>query len=282
MNFYIVIPAHNEADAIGKTLESLTLQSLQPKKVVVVDDNSSDTTFKIAQDFSLKFNWIMVVQNSSSDEHIPGSKIIKAFYKGFGCLDDNYDILCKFDADLIFPPNYLEVLSEHFTSNEKLGMVSGFCYIEDKGVWVLESLTRKDHIRGALKAYRKQCFMDIGKLKSSMGWDTVDELLAKYHGWEILTDDTLHVKHLKPTGSSYNKSSKHLQGEAMYKMRYGFWIALISALKLAYKKKSIRLFKDYASGYLKAKRNKVDFLVDRNEGKFIRKTRWKGILNKFV
>lgn len=282
MNFYIVIPAHNEADAIGKTLESLTLQSLQPKKVVVVDDNSSDTTFKIAQDFSSKFDWIMVVQNSSSDEHIPGSKIINAFYKGFGCLDDNYDILCKFDADLIFPPNYLEVLSEHFTSNKKLGMASGFCYIEDKGVWVLESLTRKDHIRGALKAYRKQCFMDIGKLKSSMGWDTVDELLAKYHGWEILTDETLHVKHLKPTGSSYNKSSKHLQGEAMYKMRYGFWIALISALKLAYKKKSIRLFKDYASGYLKAKRNKVDFLVDRNEGKFIRKTRWKGILNKFV
>ena len=31
-----------------------------------------------------------------------------------------------------------------------------------------------------------------------MGWDTVDELLAKYYGWQILTDKTLKVKHLKP------------------------------------------------------------------------------------
>ena len=63
-------------------------------------------------------------------------------------------------------------------------MVAGFCYIQKNDEWVLENLTSKDHIRGALKAYRKECFFDIGKLKPSMGWDTVDELLAKYHNWE--------------------------------------------------------------------------------------------------
>ncbi len=113
-----------------------------------------------------------------------------------------------------------------------------------------------------------------------MGWDTVDELLAKFHGWKILTDDTLHVKHLKPTGKSYNKASKYLQGEAMYKMRYGFWITLISALKLAYKKGSFQLYRDYMSGYFRAKSDKVDFLVTEDEGKFIRDLRWKGIFKK--
>ncbi len=281
MNFYIIIPAHNEESSIGLTLDSLVNQSLQPKRVVVVNDNSTDTTQDIVESYTAKHTWIQLVNSKSSNEHLPGSKIINAFYKGYETLDENYDVLCKFDADLIFPNNYLEQLSIHFNQNKKLGMASGFCYIEKKGDWVLENLTRKDHIRGALKAYRKACFLQIGKLKPSMGWDTVDELLAKYYGWEILTDESLHVKHLKPTGISYNKASKYLQGEAMYKMRYGFIITFISASKLAYKKGSFGLFKDYLSGYFRAKKNKIDFLVTEEEGKFIRDLRWKGIFSKF-
>ncbi|MDX1318378.1 MAG: glycosyltransferase family 2 protein, partial [Xanthomarina gelatinilytica] len=114
----------------------------------------------------------------------------------------------------------------------------------------------------------------------SMGWDTVDELLAKFYGWEMLTDNSLHVKHLKPTGKNYNKASKHMQGEAMYKMRYGFWITLISALKLAYKKRSFKLFKDYMAGFFKAKNEKLPFLVSEEQGQFIRKLRWKGMIRK--
>ena len=280
MNFYIVIPAHNEEAYIKQTLESLVTQTLLPKQLVVVNDHSTDKTQQIVERFVSKYNWISLVNTTSSDTHLPGSKIIHAFYKGFETLDDSYDVICKFDADLIFPKNYLEQLAFHFKTNEKLGMVSGFCYIEKNHQWVLENLTRKDHIRGALKAYRKACFEQIGKLKPSMGWDTVDELLAKFYGWEMLTDKSLHVKHLKPTGKNYNKASKHMQGQAMYKMRYGFWITLISALKLAYKKRSFKLFKDYMAGFFKGKNEKLPFLVSEEQGQFIRKLRWKGIIRK--
>ena len=282
MDFYIVIPAHNEEKYIAQTLESLSTQTLLPKKLIVVNDNSSDGTEEILKSYSNKFPWITYINSSSSDKHLPGSKIINAFYKGFEQLDANYDVICKFDADLIFPIKYLEKLSKHFKSNPKLGMASGFCYIEKNGNWILENLTNKDHIRGALKTYRKECFLKIGKLKLSMGWDTVDELLASYHSWEILTDESLHVKHLKITGQTYDKASKYLQGEAMYKLRYGFVITLISAIKLAYKKRSVKLFWYYISGYLKAKSNKVPFLVNKAEGNFIRKMRWKGIWKKIT
>lgn len=280
MNFYIIIPAHNEAEVIGRTLESLVTQTHPAKHIVVVNDNSTDGTQHIAETYSEKHLNISVVNAMSSDQHLPGSKIINAFYKGYKSLDEHYDVICKFDADLIFPKHYLEQLAFHFNQNEHLGMAAGFCYIQKNGDWVLENLTRKDHIRGALKAYRKSCFQDIGKLKPSMGWDTVDELLAKYHNWELLTDDSLKVKHLKPTGISYNKASKYLQGEAMYKMRYGFMITLLSALKLAYKKKSFRLFNDYMSGYFRGKRQQLDQLVTKEQGVFIRKLRWKGIFGK--
>ncbi len=281
MNLYIIIPAHNEESSLGLTLDSLVNQTHVPKRVVVVNDNSTDGTQNIVEAYTSKYSWITLVNSKSSNKHLPGSKIINAFYKGYETLDDNYDVICKFDADLIFPNNYLEQLSVHFKENNKLGMAAGFCYIEKDNEWVLENLTNKDHIRGALKAYKKDCFLEIGKLKPSMGWDTVDELLAKFYNWELLTDESLHVKHLKPTGISYNKASKYLQGEAMFKLRYGFLITLISALKLAYKKRKISLFKDYMSGYFKAKKEKTTCLVSEEQGVFIRSLRWKGILQKF-
>ncbi len=280
MKFYIVIPAHNEEDDIDLTLKSLVNQTHLPTKLVVVDDNSSDKTSEIIESYASKYDWIHLVKSSSVDIHLPGAKIINAFNLGLKTLDTNYDVICKFDADLVFPNNYLEQLQVHFKQNEKLGMVAGFCYIKKNEKWVLENLTKKDHIRGALKAYRKNCFNDIGQLKPSIGWDTVDELLAQYYGWQLKTDDTLHVKHLKPTGASYNKKSKHLQGEAFYKMRYGFLLTLITALKMAWKKSSLSYLFNFILGYFKAKSRGVKPLVTKDEGKFIRNLRWNGIKEK--
>lgn len=280
MRFYIIIPAHNEAQFIGLTLKSLANQTLLPKQVVVVNDHSTDNTQALVESFADKHSWVKLVNISSSEAHLPGAKIVQAFYAGFETVDDNYDVVCKYDADLIFPNNYLETLASHFNNNEKLGMVAGVCYIEKSNNWVLEDLTGKDHIRGALKAYRKACFLEIGKLKKSMGWDTIDELLATYYGWEFFADATLHVKHLKPTGSTYNKTAKHLQGEAMYKMRLGISLTFITALKLAVKKKSLSYFRDYLVGYIKAYFSKPERTVTKAQGKFIRTYRWKGILRK--
>ena len=278
MNFYIVIPAHNEEDSIGLTLDSLTKQTLLPKQIVVVNDNSSDNTQKIVEDFTNKFSYISLVNSLSSNKHLPGTKIINAFYKGFETLDNNYDVICKYDADLIFPENYIEKLTHHFNQNKRLGMVAGFCYIKKNNEWVLESLTGKDHIRGALKAYKKQCFEDIGQLKRSIGWDTIDELLARYYNWQFITDESLHVKHLKPTGSTYNKDAKFMQGEAMYKIRLGYGLTFLTGLKMAYKKRKIAILKDYLSGYFQASKKNIPFIINKEQGNFIRKTRWKDIL----
>lgn len=280
MKISIVIPAHNEAAFIKQCLQSLTTQSTKPDKIIVVDDQSTDGTGDIVKQFAKIHPFISVVSSSSSNEHLPGSKVVNAFQKGLARLDDNYDIICKFDADLIFPPDYLTTIVNLFKEDPQLGMAGGFCFIEKDEKWILESLTDKDHIRGALKAYRVQCFRDIGGLKPSMGWDTVDELLAQYHGWKIHTDDKLHVKHLRPTGLTYSKKAKLKQGEAFYKLRYGFLITLIASAKLAQKKNNPALLKDYLHGFLKAKKEKQPFLVSEEEGRFIRDLRWKKMRQK--
>jgi glycosyltransferase involved in cell wall biosynthesis len=250
--------------------------------VVVVDDQSSDETAKIVEHFSKKHAFISLVKTTSSEAHLPGSKVINAFSAGYKELDNHYDVICKFDADLIFPKNYLETISKHFELNPEVGMAGGFCYVEKDEKWKLESLTDKDHIRGALKAYRKACFRDIGGLKPSMGWDTVDELLAQYHGWKIKTDASLHVKHLRPTGITYNKAAKLKQGEAFYKLRYGWIITFIASVKLAHKKGNPKLVLNYLEGFRKAKASKMPFLVDKKEGAFIRRLRYRKMLSKIL
>lgn len=280
MNYYIVIPSHNEEALISLTLQSLVEQTVLPTKIVVVNDNSTDNTAEIVNSFVAKFPFISLVNKTSDAIHLPGSKVIQAFQKGLESLDENYDFIVKADADLIFPNNYFETIIKHFKSDEKIGMAGGFCYIKKNGEWVLENLTDKDHIRGALKAYRKETFKQIGSLKAEMGWDTVDELLCKFYNWKVVTDESLHVKHLKPTGANYNKTARYKQGEAFYSLGYGFWITAIASAKLAMMKKKPLLFLDYIKGFWKAKSQKKPLLVTEEQAKFIRNYRLKKMKNK--
>jgi len=282
MNVYIIIPCHNEATLISKTLESLITQTVLPKKIVVINDQSTDNSEEVISAFAKAYPFISLVNSNAEAAHLPGSKVIQAFQKGLHTLDEAYDIICKFDADLIFPPTYIETIISHFKKDPKIGMVGGFCHIKKQNTWVLENLTNKDHIRGALKAYRKECFKQINGLKPAMGWDTIDELQSKYYGWRIITDENLVVKHLKPTGNTYTKAAKYKQGQAFYSMRYGFTLTVIASLKLALRKKKIGFFFDYMSGFFRAKLNKHNYLVTKKEGIFIRKLRWKGILSKIT
>jgi len=280
MNYSIVIPAYNEEKFIARTLDSLSSQTVLPKEVIVVNDNSTDSTALIASDFEAKYPWIRLVNTTSEAVHLPGSKVIRAFEKGFAVVDPEFDIIVKADADLIFPPDYFETVLARFKSDEKTGMAGGFAYIERNGDWILENLTDKDHIRGAFKAYRKSCFEQIGGLKPAMGWDTVDELLCNYYGWKVVTIPDLKVKHLKPTGSTYDKAARYKQGAAFYTLGYGLFITAIASAKLAMRKKKPLLFIDYLGGYLRAKSERKAMLVTPEQATFVRRYRLKKMKEK--
>ena len=282
MNFYIVIPAHNEGAFIALTLQSLISQTLLPKKVVVVNDNSTDKTAEIVLALAKKNPFITLVNKTSEAIHMPGRKVIQAFHKGFETLDNNYDIIVKLDADLILPHNYFERISSIFEKDTTVAMAGGFAYIEKNGDWILENLTDKNHIRGAFKAYRKSFFEQMGNLKPAMGWDTVDELLAKFYGWKVITDPSLIIKHLKPTGANYNKTARYKQGEAFYTLGYGFFITAIASAKLALMKKKPILFLDYIRGFWKAKMANTPLLVTEQQAKFIRKYRLQKMKEKLI
>jgi len=283
MDYYVIIPAHNEEAFLAATLNSVVNQSHLPKKVIIVNDNSTDNTQQIITQFRSEHPFIASIRIDTNPDHIPGSKVIYAFNQGLKEVDQAYNFIVKLDADVILPENYFEKIAFIFAGHPEVGIAGGFIYEQDKdGKWKLNHPMDKKHVRGAIKSFSKSCFNLIGGLKTAMGWDTVDELLAQYHGFEIYTDSSLIVKHLRPVGKNYDEKASLLQGEAMYTMRYGFWISLIASLKMAWIQRSLRVFLNNIVGFSKARIESKPYLVDEQQGKYIRKLRWTNIRSKLL
>jgi len=277
MNYSVIVPAHNEAAFLPGLLDSLCTQDFLPTEVVLVNDNSTDTTEEIMQTYAKKHPFVHYVNRVSTAAHQPGAKVIRAFEQGLDALKEPYTVLVKLDADLLLPTHYFSTLMELF-QQEKVGIAGGFC-VEQKaeGQWEVNHPMHKDHVRGAFKAYHRDCFKAIGGLRPCMGWDTVDELLARFHGFSVRTLDHLEVKHLRPLGEGYTKSSAYAQGKAFYRMRYGMVLSFLAALKSALQKGSLTWLLGVVWGTLTTAISQTEFMVSKEEGRFIRRHRWEQI-----
>lgn len=286
MRFLVIIPAHNEEASIGLTLKSLLQQEYQDFKVIVVDDGSSDRTKDIASTFINLFADLKIISLPPS-KHSPGAKVVDAFNKGLEEVNlSEFDIICKFDADIIFPNDYLSRIASMYQANSKLGIASGLVYItkrdfdqekafdfsqEQKELWSFENISSKRHVRGPIKSYRRECFEEMDGLRSVLGWDNIDVLLSRMHNWEIDTDKELWVKHLRPTANKYRNEKAKKLGFYFYNIGLDFPLTVISALKAAYKGRSISDFFITIKSFLKCNHPRV---LTANEMKFIRNFRW--------
>lgn len=276
----IIMPAHNEAAQIRRCLESFTQQTRPPDALRVVDDNSTDDTPALVQQYSRTHSWIHLIKRTSSPEHHPGAKVVEAFKAGLPTDWESYDLIGKFDADILLPPDYLEVMERQFQGAPRLGMCSGHLYIQKEGDWVYEPIANPDHVRGPIKLYTRECYRAIGGLRPFIGWDAADVLLARFHGFEVSTLPNLRVKHLRPTGKGYSARNARLQGMALYHLRYGWLLSFIAAGKMALKRRKPMLPIHAMASYCKAVIRNKPRMLSRQEGGFVREWRWKQIRQK--
>ncbi|MGB5652966.1 MAG: glycosyltransferase family A protein [Robiginitalea sp.] len=276
----IVIPAHNEGAHITECLESFVNQTRIPDEVRVVNDNSSDQTAALVIRFAKTHPWIKLINRTSSEEHLPGAKVVQAFTEGLGADWSSFDFIGKFDADILLPPDYFEEIQNTFLQNPKTGLCSGLLYVEKEGQWIYEAIANTNHVRGPVKLYSRACFSSIGGLRPFIGWDTADVLLARYHGFEVRTLPNLKVKHLRPTGAGYSARNARFQGKALYHLNYGWLLSLIAAGKMGLQRKKSTLPWHAMKAYLQAYTAGAPRMLDSEEGKFVRQWRWKQIMGR--
>ena len=301
MKFLIIIPAHNEENNISFCLESLKKQNFQDFVCMIVNDGSTDRTSEIVNNFKNQDSRFRVLDLEKS-EHSPGAKVVRTFDKGLQALDwKDFDVVCKYDADIVFPTNYLEKINQTFETNPKAGIVSGLVYIKKyksnseiknlrnpnenwldfsnkNGEWIFENLSSKNHVRGPVKAYRKECFEDMNGLRTVLGWDNLDILLAKKHGWDVVTIKDLWVKHLRPTAYKYKSQKAEKLGQYFYNIGLSLPLAIISSAKSSFKNRSAKEFFITINSFLKQKERQN---LSTEEIKFIRNLRWKEFFKNF-
>ncbi|MEY8761012.1 glycosyltransferase [Chryseobacterium tongliaoense] len=282
MRFLIIIPAHNEEDHLAFTLDSLLQQNFKDFKVVVVNDGSTDKTPEIIRNYTDKDPRFETVDLQKS-AHQPGSKVVNAFKKGLETQSlDDFDIICKFDADIILSPNYLKTIEDSFRRNPDYGLIGGLLYIEKNGNWVYEGNSNKQHVRGPVKSYRKECFLQIGGLRETLGWDNIDSVLLKNSGWKEIVLPELHVKLIKVKGADYTVRESDYYGRYFYFLGLERSLAYIAAFKEATKSKSVSFFFKIIKAYEHCRSQNLELKITKEEQKVINDYRWKTLKKKWL
>ncbi|WBV60131.1 glycosyltransferase family A protein [Chryseobacterium camelliae] len=282
MKFLIIIPAHNEEAHLSFTLESLQHQRFKDFKVVVVNDGSIDATPEIIKRFTdadARFETI----NLQKSAHQPGSKVVAAFKNGLNTQNLNeFEIICKFDADIILPDHYLETVETAFQNHPEYGLVGGLLSVKKNGSWVYEGNSNKNHVRGPLKAYRKECFEEMGGMRETLGWDNIDAVLLENLGWKEVVLPELRVKLLKVKGSDYTIKPADYYGRYFYFLGLNRFLAYVASLKEAMKNKSLSFFLQIVKAYESCRSQKLELKISKDEQQVINNRRWNALKKKWL
>lgn len=117
-NIVTFVPAHNEANVIRTTIESLLSQTYKVN-VVVINDNSTDDTANIIRKIAVTSNRVTLIETV-------GNKFKKsgALNTAYQTIDlEPYDYVLSVDADTVVAPDLVEQALIEFQLDPKLGAV---------------------------------------------------------------------------------------------------------------------------------------------------------------
>lgn len=102
--FSIIIPARNVANYIHESLDSVLAQSFQDYEVLVIDDQSDDSTLEIVNTYVSEFKPGQLKILSSPPDHLPGPAAVR----NTGIRSARGEIVAFLDADDMWVPEHLE------------------------------------------------------------------------------------------------------------------------------------------------------------------------------
>ncbi|KAA5822409.1 glycosyltransferase [Algibacter amylolyticus] len=122
----ILIPFKNTQEFIGDCIQSIINQTYTNWELIIIDDNSTDSSFTIVKEFAKKDSRIKLFKNS-------GSGIIEALQLAFS--QSEGDLITRMDSDDIMRSNKLEVMAaslmHHGKGNLAVGLVH---YFAEEGI----------------------------------------------------------------------------------------------------------------------------------------------------
>lgn len=190
----IIIPVYNEENYLSACLDSIAAQSVKPLEVIVVDNNSTDSSMRIAK----KYPFVKILSELSQHQSF-------AQYKGFKAAKG--DVFGRIDADTILPENWCEKLLSSFLNSPDTLAVTGSGkpydftlkkpakFILDKYYIIAYRLAGHTMMWGSNCAFRKEAWSSIkNDLKPAKDiWEDYDLAFCIGKQGKIVLRDDIEV-----------------------------------------------------------------------------------------
>lgn len=287
--YAVITPVRNEAEHIGKTVESMVAQTVRPSAWIIVDDGSNDGTAAIIDAAAAAHFWIRAMHRPDRGFRKPGGGVVEAFNDGLrflaeipGISPKKWSFLVKLDGDLWFAPDYFASCLAEFAKDSRLGIAGGTVCALRNGEFAPESPSDPVfHVRGATKIYRRECWEMLGGLLAVPGWDTLDELKANMLGWRTGTLEAIKLLQLKQTGAADGSWRNWVKnGCANYITGYHPLFMICKCLGRLVRQRSLLMPCGLWWGYLTAFARGTPRVRDRELLMYIRSQQIKGLLGR--
>lgn len=213
----VLVPAYNEVDVIGATLDSLQAQVGVDAEIIVIDDGSRDGTAEAATR--------------------PGVRVITQANAGKwaalnrGVMNARGDVVVAVDADTILDPDAVRLLARWF-ADPAIGAVSGTAKVGNRRtlttLWqhveyvTSFNLDRRAYARlnaitvvpGALGAWRRQAVIDVGGYSGrTLAEDAELTISLRRAGWRIAYE---------PGAVAWTEAPESLRALARQRLRWTY------------------------------------------------------------
>jgi hypothetical protein len=210
LRYWVVVVARNAAKTITNTIGSLIHQTIQPTKIVVVDDGSTDETHEILSAYSQKHQQIAVIvrPNKGYDiRRVPTN--INLSLQSNTELETDYTMISGDDCE--YPIDYCESVMRAMAQNPRLVVASG--HPSQFG------LEKYEHTpSGSGRVIKTMFLKEIGfKFPVKAGWEAWLLYEASQSGYQTKLLRGISYIHVRPRGTTHAFT---YWGAAMYTLGY--------------------------------------------------------------
>lgn len=210
----IVIPVFNEEDYLADCLNSVARQSDPPDEVIVVNNNSTDRSLKIAK----KFSFVKII-------HEPKQHQSFAQKAGFDAASG--DIIGRIDADTVLPKDWVRAVKQNFASQPNAVALVGSAWPYDVQCKFLASRIFELYNRLASSAAGSQMLWGANCALRKSAWNKIRrQVLLRGDIWEDFDIALLFSRHGKidylpalRVGVSFRAAHKSFLTQFRYQFR---------------------------------------------------------------
>lgn len=112
----VIIPCYNQSEYIQECLDSVIAQTFKDFEVIIIDDGSTDNSWKIIQKYTARYPFISAIHQKNQGVILARNKAIQKA-KGL--------YIFPLDADDKMTPQVLEKCSAILDKNSEIGIVGG-------------------------------------------------------------------------------------------------------------------------------------------------------------